>query len=144
MQGQMGRQICMCVCVRACVCVQSHMHEFVDLHVYVCVHMHVCVCMYVWVCARAHVDTRGCQRVSLIYLYLTFWDRGSPWPRRSLAPLYYLARAPRLCLTSTATVGLHYCTQAFTPVQRAKLRSTCLEGKHFTNWDICPAHGSRF
>lgn len=59
MQGQMGRQICLCV--RACVCVQSHMHEFVDQHVYVCVH--ACVCMHVHLCVRVcvHVDTRGCQ-----------------------------------------------------------------------------------
>lgn len=57
MQGQMGRQICLCV--RACVCVQSHMHEFVDQHVYVCVH--ACVCMHVRLCVCVHVDTRGCQ-----------------------------------------------------------------------------------
>lgn len=103
-----------------------------------------CLCMY----AHAFAGTCvmyvhiSCIKYSSETLDLIFWDRVSCWTWSLVIGwtdwLYKPHGYSCLCLPSARITDTHYCSILFLLIQAIKLRSSCLQVKHFSDWTICP------
>lgn len=110
----------------------------------------VCECSVALMCLGACGARTNLSCHLLSTFHLGFWDRVSHWTWNSLLRLGWLKRGPqahmRLCFPRAAiTTPQHHSRQVFSHgFLRVEVKSSCLQGKHFTNWAITPGSQQTF
>ena len=118
--------LCVCTCVCGCICASTH--GSIDT----CGHW----CPWIWM---SEINFK-CGTSGAMYCYIlrqglslgpgTCWVGQAGWPASPRNPP--VSFSPGLCHKHTPHL-------AFPWVLSTKIRSSCLHGKHLTNWTISPA-----